>query len=343
MNETQPLLQPSAEQQHEEAIAQVAHQADLNLDIDFDPAGDPDNPQEWSDPYKWLITGLLSAMAFTVTLTCVSVVPIANTIVADLSGGEADKASGALLVTIWELGEAAGPVLIAPLSEVLGRAPVIHFCNTLFVVTVVLSALCQSSGLFIALRALTGVFVASNVLNPAVVGDIYPHEKRGAAMSIIWLAPLCGGAFGPAIAGVVAQTMGWRRVIWLCAAVAGACELAFLLCFRETYRVPILRRRALARRKHAGVVMAEEEAKTAQKNDYRSLAQSIVRPASVIGRSVVLAVMSLFGAVVFAQFYVMSVTLPVILEEIYLLNPAQAGAALMAFSTSLSMNLSTSI
>lgn len=50
------------------------------------------------------------------TFTCIGVVPVAGRIVLDLEGRES-KSSSVLLVTIWELGEAAGPLIIAPLSE----------------------------------------------------------------------------------------------------------------------------------------------------------------------------------------------------------------------------------
>lgn len=50
------------------------------------------------------------------TFTCIGVVPVAGRIVLDLEGRES-KSSSVLLVTIWELGEAAGPLVIAPLSE----------------------------------------------------------------------------------------------------------------------------------------------------------------------------------------------------------------------------------
>lgn len=50
------------------------------------------------------------------TFTCIGVVPVAGRIVLDLEGRES-KSSSVLLVTIWELGEAAGPLIISPLSE----------------------------------------------------------------------------------------------------------------------------------------------------------------------------------------------------------------------------------
>lgn len=264
------------------------------------------------------------------TTTCTSLVPIANKIVADLSSGQVDKSAATLLVTLWELGESAGPLLIAPLSEVFGRAIVFNVCNTLFTITVILSALCPSASLFIGLRALTGLFVAANVLNPAVIGDMFPPDQRGRPMSVVFLAPLIAGAIGPVLAGAFSQWVGWKQWLWLCAIVAGSCELAFLTCFKETYSVPILRRRAEKLKEQIG--LSEDELKAKKKANYAELRLSVRRPASVMGSSFVLAALSLFGSVAFAQFYVLSVSFPSILEELYGLTPAQAGSCLIGWS-----------
>jgi len=90
-------------------------------------------------------------------------VPIAGQIVADLNGGQESKTDSILLVTIWELGEAAGPLFIAPLSEIYGRYPVYNACNVLLIVGAAMSALSQSVGLLIFARFLTGCAVAANV------------------------------------------------------------------------------------------------------------------------------------------------------------------------------------
>ncbi len=156
-------------------------------------------------------------------------------------------------------------------------------------------------------------------------------EQRGTAMSAIMLAPLVGGAVGPAIAGVVVETLGWRQVLWVSTALAGACELLFLTCFRETYKVSILRRRAARLRAETGI----REFKTAfddQDASVRKVWESIMRPVLVLTDSGVLLTLSLFGSVVFSYFYIMAVTLPGILEDNYHLSPAQTGASFMSFS-----------
>lgn len=239
-----------------------------------------------------------------------------------------------LLVTIWELGEAAGPLLIAPLSEVFGRYPVMNVANCLFITAIILAALSQSTWLFVAARCLNGVAVASNVLNPAIVGDMFVSEQRGSPMSLIMVAPLIGGAVGPAIAGAIAQSLGWRQVLWMSALLATVCEVLFLTCFRETYKVPILRRRAARLAEQTGDEALKAAANTGDHRSLSKLWESIKRPVTVISGSMVLALMALYGGIGFSFFYFIAVTLPDILEGLYGLSPAATGSAFMSFSES---------
>lgn len=266
------------------------------------------------------------------TFTCISVVPVATRIVDDLEHGHSSRSASVLLVTIWELGEAAGPLLIAPLSEVFGRYPVMNVCNVLFIAATVLAALSQTTSLFITARMLTGLAVASNVLNPAIVGDIFASERRGSAMSWIQLAPLTGGAIGPAISGAIAETMGWRQAMWMSVILATACEIVFLTCFRETYKVSILRRKAARLRKETGNDALRTIFDVGDSSRAKKLWDAITRPFTVLASSGVLQVLSVFGSVVFTYFYILATTLPDILETMYGLSPAAAGSAFISFS-----------
>ena len=184
-----------------------------------------------------------------------------------------------------------------------------------------MSALSQNTATFIAARALSGLVVTSNVLNPAVVGDMFDSDSRGSPMSLCLLSPLLGGAVGPAISGAIAETLSWRWALWIAAALAAVCELLFLTCFKETYKVPILKKRAKALSKHVDGELG-----------FKGLLEAIARPGYVFRSSGVLMALSLFGSVIFAQFYVLSVTMPDILRDVYGLSPAQTGVGLMSFS-----------
>jgi hypothetical protein len=60
LDENQPLLGADNDR------SRPQDEAEEELDIDFDPSGDPDNPLEWPATFKWTIVALLALMAFTV-------------------------------------------------------------------------------------------------------------------------------------------------------------------------------------------------------------------------------------------------------------------------------------
>ncbi|CAK7568696.1 MAG: hypothetical protein SEPTF4163_006696 [Sporothrix epigloea] len=343
-------------------------------------ADDSENPKNWPATFRWMIVCLLAFMAFTVTFTCISVVPFAGRIVDDLDGRERSHSSesgvglaSALLVTIWELGEAAGPLAIAPLSETAtwGRARVLLAASALFALATALTAVAPTTTLFIAARGLTGVAVATNVLNPAIIGDMFPPDQRGAAMSLVQLAPLIGGATGPAIGGALADTWGWRSVLWLSTGLSVACSFLVWTTFQETY-APAILSAGRHQRQDARDGLPDPQTKqttetlvsslpstsslsssTNEPSDTEPLAlgsppaiatspsssglrhiwEAVLRPATLLANSFVLAMLALYGAVIFSQFYVMSVSLPDILENRYGLSSAATGTMFLVFST----------
>lgn len=267
--------------------------------------------------------------------------PVAERIVLDIEGKESKSAS-ILLVTVWELGEAAGPLLIAPLSEIYGRYPVFNVANIIFILGIAIAALSQTANLFIFSRFLTGFAVASNVLNPAIIGDIFPSESRGSAMSLIMLAPLLGGAVGPAISGAIAETLGWRKILWMSAIMAIICEVLFFTLLRETYKVPILQRRAARLRKETrdeSLKCAWDEGNAGMASSWPALRTSITRPVIVMLDSSVLQIMSLYGALVFTFYYILATTLPAILRDIYGFSPALTGSSFLSFSKNKSLDI----
>ncbi|KAK3505501.1 major facilitator superfamily domain-containing protein [Neurospora crassa] len=315
--------------------------------------GDPDNPQNWPASFKWSVVALLAMTAFSVTFNCISLVPLAPSIVRSLTapsdGTDSSppppanlKSASVLLVTIWELGEAAGPLLIAPLSELFGRYPTLNITNLLLILFTILTATATSVPTLILSRCLTGMAVASNVLNPAIVGDMFPSDQRGSAMSLIFIAPLIGGAVGPAISSAVAESVGWRKVVWGVVGLSTICEILFLCLFKETYKVAIVRRRVM-REKHSSSRLAAnahvdmstgnlKRGRKSQREEWRKLRDSVLRPFLVVFGSGLLMALSLLGSVTFSYFYVVSVTLPEILEDKYGLSGAVKGLCFMGFT-----------
>ena len=123
---------------------------------------------------------------------------------------------GSLTVSIYLLGFAAGPLLIAPLSEMYGRLPLYHSCNTLFAAFTVACATAPSLNSLIGLRFLQGCAGSAPLaIGGGTISDLIPQERRGKYMGIYSLGPTLGPIFGPVAGGFLTGAKGWRWLMWL--------------------------------------------------------------------------------------------------------------------------------
>lgn len=98
-----------------------------------------------------------------------------------------------LLVSIYLLGFAIGPLVISPLSEVYGRLWIYYVTNVCFLALTLGCAWAPNIGAFMAFRFLAGcAAVAPLTIGGGTIADVIPPEKRGAAMSGFILGPLLG-------------------------------------------------------------------------------------------------------------------------------------------------------
>jgi multidrug resistance protein len=134
-----------------------------------------------------------------------------------------------LVVSIYILGYAFGPLFIAPLSEIYGRTYVYHVTNILFIVFTVACAVSTDLGMLIGFRFIAGMMGAT----PLTIGggtnaDMFRTEERGAAMAIWSVGPLLGPVIGPVAGGYLTQGLGWRWNFWLVTILVSS--LGFLPC-----------------------------------------------------------------------------------------------------------------
>lgn len=118
--------------------------------------------------------------------------------------GSSDLSIASFVVSVYILGFAFGPLVLAPLSEIYGRVPVYHGCNVGFIAFVIGCALAPSMDVMIAFRFLSGLFGSCVVTNGGgSLADMFPQERRAAAMSAFTVGPLFGPIVGPVVGGFV--------------------------------------------------------------------------------------------------------------------------------------------
>jgi MFS family permease len=112
--------------------------------------------------------------------------------------GSTNTTLASFVVSIYLMGYAFGPLLIAPLSEIYGRMPLYNVCNLLFLVFSVACAVAPNLASLTVFRLLAGFAGCCPVaIGAGSVADMVRREKRGAAMSAWIVGPLFGPVAGP--------------------------------------------------------------------------------------------------------------------------------------------------
>ena len=237
-----------------------------------------------------------------------------------------------ILVSVWEVGEAIGPLLTAPLSEIFGRLPLYNATNVVFVVFSIACAVSSNIDMLIAFRFLNGIGDASQALNASIVGDLFVQEERGLAIAVMGFPPLVGPVAGPVIGGYLAQSLGWRWNFWLSAIMGAVCEVGFLVLFRETYEPAILRKKAARLRKKSRSDGFYSKHDFTRGSSVAILRDAIVRPAMMLMKSPIVLLLAGYISIVTGYLYVLFTTITNVFEDIYHFSEGAAGLAYLGLS-----------
>jgi MFS family permease len=133
-----------------------------------------------------------------------------------------DKQLMSWIFSIYVLANLVGISLMAKLSDLFGRRKVYILALAIFATGSLIVALSHNFNILLTGRAIQG-FGASGIfpVASAVVGDIFPPEKRGRALGLI--GAVFGLAFilGPVIAGVVLKFFIWNDLFLINLPIAG--------------------------------------------------------------------------------------------------------------------------
>ncbi|EED19643.1 bicyclomycin resistance protein, putative [Talaromyces stipitatus ATCC 10500] len=283
--------------------------------VGWDSEDDPANPMNWTLLKKWTNVGLISAITFIVPLASSMFAPGVAQVSSDFN--ETNPLLQALVVSIYVIGLAIGPLVQAPMSEVYGRWIVYATCNILYVVFTVACAVSSNISMLIVFRFFAGCFGSAPVtIGGGTIADLFPPQQRGRALSLYTLGPVAGPAIGPIAGGFLSQSEGWKWIFWVLAIASGVITVGHIIFCHETSAVVILNRKVKRLQKETGNMNLRSKLDR-QISNTEVLKRAIVRPAKLTILSPISVLMSVSTAVVYGNLYLMLTTITAVFEVSY--------------------------
>ncbi len=263
-----------------------------------------------------------------------------------------------LTVSVYVLGWALGPLILAPLSEVQGRLVVYSWSNVLYVVFTVGCAAAPNVPALVLFRFLAGAVGSTPLtIGGGTISDLVPVERRGLALSLYMFGPILGPSVGPLVGGYLTDTLGWRWIFWSLAIVVsimttnthnhelpryppltrllttrqyGCMTVAQITLMRETYPAAILARKARLLREKTGNPGLRSGLDSGL-SGRQVLARAVVRPARMTVASPVNAALSAASAYVNGVVFLLLTTTPVMLRAEYGFSARGVGLAFVGY------------
>lgn len=134
--------------------------------VDWDGPNDPANPLYFSGAVKVTNVGIISAITFITPLASSMFAPVVPDIMEEFHSTNTLLAG--FVVSVYVLGFAIGPLILAPASELHGRVIIYHICNIGFVIFTVACAVSTNLGMLITFRFFQGCFGSAPITNGAL-------------------------------------------------------------------------------------------------------------------------------------------------------------------------------
>lgn len=209
---------------------------------------------------------------------------------------QASESQMALAVSGYMVVAALLQLVIGPISDRIGRRPVLLTAFGLFTLASIGCVLAPEATLFLGFRMAQAGVVAGTVLAAAVVRDVLPAREAAGKMGAVAASMALAPVLGPSVGGILDQFVSWRLIFALYAGL-GALALALIW-----WKLPETKRR---------------DARPPRLSEYRALVSTPGYWAYV-----------LCMAFSVGSFYVVTAGVPFVTHALWDLSPALTGIGL---------------
>lgn len=177
-------------------------------------------------PEKWLLI-LLAAVQFTHVVDFMILMPLGPQLMRQLSISAAEFST---LIAAYTLVSGVVGLLVAPFVDRFDRRVVLLTAYTGFLVGTWACAASETAGSLLIARGISGAFGGvSNATILAIVADIIPASRRGAAMGLVMTSFSAAAAFGVPFGLYLAQAFRWEAPFFFLLFVAIGVQVLLVL------------------------------------------------------------------------------------------------------------------
>ncbi|EST05463.1 Major facilitator superfamily [Kalmanozyma brasiliensis GHG001] len=299
--------------------------------VEWEGEDDPENPQNWSQKRKWMLTLLASFLTVNVTFASSAPSSATQQLAQEFQIG---TVTATLITSLFLAGYCLGPILWSTTSELVGRKVVMIVAMFMYMLFILGQALAKNPETLFVTRFISGVCAAAPLtVAGGVIADMWDPVGRGFAMSLFSCAVFIGPVLGPIIGGFVTQSyLGWRWVFWVMMIFAALCWVMILMFMPETFAPVLLMRKAKRLRKLDPEGNKDLYAPH-EKSDWSvgGIAhRTLLRPFQILMKEPILVLVTIYLSVVYGILYGLFEAVPVIFEMTRGFNLGESGLIFIA-------------
>ncbi|KAH3666300.1 hypothetical protein OGAPHI_004489 [Ogataea philodendri] len=196
-----------------------------------------DNPRDLPPMIKYIIVFNVAFCAMMGPMGTSILLPASDSLIEDL---HTSVTIVNISIGIYLISLGVFPLWWSSFSERHGRRNIYLISFIFYLGFSIGCAMSKSIGMLIGFRVLSGACTASvQAVGAGSISDLYPIEKRGAAMGIFYLGSLAAPLISPIVGGAISErkSWGWRATQWFLVILAGVCVILLLFCQPETLRL----------------------------------------------------------------------------------------------------------